>query len=107
MATFGAGLMRCMCVSLWLAALPLGSVADAADFYKDRTITFIIGSARGGGYDTYGRLVASHLGRHIGGSRQLSRRTCRERAASGPRTISTTLHQKMAPRLAWWMKPFS
>jgi tripartite-type tricarboxylate transporter receptor subunit TctC len=67
MATFGAGLMRCMCVSLWLAALPLGSVADAADFYKDRTITFIIGSAPGGGYDTYGRLVASHLGRHIGG----------------------------------------
>ncbi len=48
MATFGAGLMRCMCVSLWLAALPLGSVADAADFYKGRTITFVIGSAPAG-----------------------------------------------------------
>jgi tripartite-type tricarboxylate transporter receptor subunit TctC len=67
MATFGAGLMRRMSVSLWLAALPLGSVADGADYYKDRTISFIIGSAPGGGYDTYGRLVASHLGRHIGG----------------------------------------
>ena len=67
MTHFTAGLMRRICVSLSLAVLPLGSVADAADFYKDRTITFIIGSAPGGGYDTYSRLVASHLGRHIGG----------------------------------------
>jgi tripartite-type tricarboxylate transporter receptor subunit TctC len=56
-----------ICMSLWLAVLLLSSVADAADFYQDRTITFIIGSAPGGGYDTYSRLVASHLGRHIGG----------------------------------------
>lgn len=57
--------MRCICASLWLAVLPLSAVAD--DFYKDRTLTFIIGSAPGGGYDAYSRLVASHLGRHIGG----------------------------------------
>jgi tripartite-type tricarboxylate transporter receptor subunit TctC len=61
------GLMRRICMSLWLTVSPLGSVAGAADFYKDRTITFIIGSAPGGGYDAYSRLVASHLGRHIGG----------------------------------------
>jgi tripartite-type tricarboxylate transporter receptor subunit TctC len=67
MTTFAAELMRCMCVSLLLAALPLGSVAEAVEFYKDRTITFIIGSAPGGGYDTYSRLIASHLGRHIAG----------------------------------------
>jgi tripartite-type tricarboxylate transporter receptor subunit TctC len=67
MTTFTARLMRRICVSLWPAVLPLGSVADAADFYKDRTIAFIIGSAPGGGYDTYSRLIASHLGRHIGG----------------------------------------
>jgi tripartite-type tricarboxylate transporter receptor subunit TctC len=47
--------------------LPAGRVGQAADFYKDRTITFVIGSAPGGGYDTYSRLVASHLGRHIAG----------------------------------------
>src|SRR5215470_15929140 len=69
MIHFAAGLMRLrrVCVSLWIAVLPLSSVADAADFYKDRTITFIIGSAPGGGYDTYSRVVASHLRRHIGG----------------------------------------
>jgi tripartite-type tricarboxylate transporter receptor subunit TctC len=67
MIRFAGGLMRRICVSLCLAALPLSSVADADDFYKDRTVTFIIGSAPGGGYDAYSRLVASHLGRHIGG----------------------------------------
>src|SRR6266853_4563624 len=67
MTHFAAGLMLRIWVSLWLAMLPLAPVADAADFYKDRTITFIIGSAPGGGYDTYSRLIASHLGRQIGG----------------------------------------
>src|SRR5215470_262616 len=67
MTHFAAGLMLCIWVSLWLAVLPLGPVAHAAEFYKDRIITFIIGSATGGGYDTYSRLIASHLGRHIGG----------------------------------------
>lgn len=61
------GLMRRLSAALWLAVLPLGAVAHAADFYKDQTITFIIGSAPGGGYDTYSRLVASHLGQHIAG----------------------------------------
>jgi tripartite-type tricarboxylate transporter receptor subunit TctC len=65
MTHYPGGLMRRLCVSLCLAVLPLSSVAD--DFYRDRTITFIIGSAPGGGYDAYSRLVASHLGRHIGG----------------------------------------
>src|SRR5262245_7624056 len=56
----------------WLAALtallPMNAGAAAPDgFYKGRSITFIIGSAAGGGYDTYGRLLASHLGEHLEG----------------------------------------
>src|SRR5262249_10535978 len=39
MTHLAAGLMRRICASLWLAVLPLGAVADAAEFYKDRTIT--------------------------------------------------------------------
>jgi tripartite-type tricarboxylate transporter receptor subunit TctC len=62
-----ARLMRPICMSLWLTAAPLGASADAADFYKDRTINFIIGSSPGGGYDTYSRLVAGHLARHLAG----------------------------------------
>jgi len=38
-----------------------------ADFYKGRQISLVIGSSAGGGYDTYARLLARHLGRHIPG----------------------------------------
>lgn len=41
--------------------------AAAADFYKDKPITIVVGSAAGGGYDAYSRLLARHLGDHIPG----------------------------------------
>ena len=41
--------------------------AHAADYYAGKTITFIIGSAPGGGYDIYGRTVGRHLSKHIPG----------------------------------------
>ena len=37
-------------------------------FYKGRQITIVIGSSPGGGYDTYGRLLGRHLGKHIPGA---------------------------------------
>ena len=51
-----------------LALLPLNGAIAADAFYKNKPITFIIGSAPGGGYDTYSRLIASHLGRHLDGN---------------------------------------
>jgi tripartite-type tricarboxylate transporter receptor subunit TctC len=60
-------------VKLWaalvLAALLSASVAQAADdpFYRSKTISLIVGSNTSGGYDTYGRLLARHLGKHIAG----------------------------------------
>src|SRR5918998_391227 len=41
---------------------------DAAAFFKGKTVTINIGSSTGGGLDTYGRLVARHLGKHIPGN---------------------------------------
>jgi tripartite-type tricarboxylate transporter receptor subunit TctC len=49
-----------------LALSPVGAFAAEA-FYKGKTITFIINTAVGGGYDTYSRLLASHMGRHLAG----------------------------------------
>ena len=40
----------------------------AADFYKGRQMTLIVGSTTGGGYDTQARLVARHIGKHIPGN---------------------------------------
>ncbi len=61
------GASRSLCVLAWLAALSIGPAAAADDFYKGKTVAFIIGSAPGGGYDLYSRLVAGHIGRHLAG----------------------------------------
>ena len=37
-------------------------------FYRGRQITMLIATSPGGGYDTYGRLLGRHLGRHIPGT---------------------------------------
>lgn len=42
--------------------------ADAIeDFYRGRTVKFVVGSNTGGSYDTYSRLLAAHIGKHIPG----------------------------------------
>jgi tripartite-type tricarboxylate transporter receptor subunit TctC len=41
--------------------------ARADDFYKGKTIRFIVGFAAGGGFDTYTRMIARHIGKHIPG----------------------------------------
>src|SRR5262245_62321579 len=57
--------------TLVVLATMLPSVAhaqDAAEFYRGKTVNLIAGFNPGGGADTYARLVARHLGRHIAGS---------------------------------------
>jgi tripartite-type tricarboxylate transporter receptor subunit TctC len=39
----------------------------AEDFYKGKSIRFIVGQAAGGGYDTYVRTIARHISKHIPG----------------------------------------
>src|SRR5580700_690189 len=57
------------------AALPLATVLFAlapacADepFYKGKSISLVIASNTSGGYDTYGRLLARHLPKHLAGN---------------------------------------
>ena len=54
-------------VGLALLAFTIRNVA-ADEFYKGKTIRFIVGYAPGGGYDTYTRAVARHISRHIPGN---------------------------------------
>ncbi len=53
--------------ALLSAATALPAAVHAEDFYKGKTVNFFIGSAAGGGYDTYSRLIANHIGRHLPG----------------------------------------
>jgi tripartite-type tricarboxylate transporter receptor subunit TctC len=61
----GRLLTRCVLAATGLV-LALSS-APADDFYKGKSISLVIATATGGGYDTYARLIARHLGRHIPG----------------------------------------
>jgi tripartite-type tricarboxylate transporter receptor subunit TctC len=49
------------------ASLP-AAAQSAADFYRGRTITFLIGYPTGNGYDAYSRLLIRHMPRHIPGN---------------------------------------
>ncbi len=44
------------------------TAAHAQQDFAGKTIRLYIGTGPGGGYDTYGRLVARHIGRHIPGN---------------------------------------
>ena len=54
-------------LAAWLAA-PAVSADPIADFYRGRTVTFIIGSGEAGTYDLGGRLIARYLARYIPGN---------------------------------------
>ncbi len=43
-------------------------VLAQTNFYEGKTIRFIVGFSAGGGYDTYTRLIARHLGKHVPGN---------------------------------------
>jgi len=50
-------------------AFALGALNPALgeEFYKGKRIRIIVGSTPGGGFDTYARLIARHLGKYIPG----------------------------------------
>ena len=48
-------------------ALMSGPAWSVADFFKGKTIRFIVGHAPGGGYDTYTRTTARHIIKHFPG----------------------------------------
>ena len=53
------------------AGLTLGQTADAQDgaaFYKGKTVTYVVATGAGGGYDFYGRLVARGMEKYLPGS---------------------------------------
>jgi tripartite-type tricarboxylate transporter receptor subunit TctC len=55
-----------VCAAL-VAFGPLSSVSGE-EFFKGKTIRLIVGFSPGGGFDTYTRLIARHLGRHVPGN---------------------------------------
>ena len=50
-----------------LLAFP-AAAQTGAEFYKGKTVTYIVATAPGGGYDLYGRLVAEFMQKYLPGS---------------------------------------
>ena len=71
---------RCLPLLLVVVTAGIGSTAcraqsspppqpsALADAYRGRTVTLIVSSSPGGGYDTLSRMIAKHIGRHIAGT---------------------------------------
>ena len=56
-------------IGLFAALATVAVKAQPADteFFRGKTITVVVGTPPGGGYDAYARLMAAHIGRHIPG----------------------------------------
>jgi len=59
------GLALCLA---WLAAGQPVRAQTVEQFYRGKTVKFIVGSNTGGSYDTYSRLLAQFIGKHIPGN---------------------------------------
>jgi tripartite-type tricarboxylate transporter receptor subunit TctC len=62
--------MRILAVAItavFAAAAP-ARADDVAAFYKGKQMRFVVGSAAGGGYDLFARIVARHIGQYIPGN---------------------------------------
>ena len=66
-------MIRALFLSLALLALAScwreAPATDAAGFFNGKTITYIVSTRAGGGYDTYARAITKYMARHIPGAR--------------------------------------
>jgi len=61
-------MLRIVCALIALIGFaPAANGAGAEDFFKGKSIRIVVGFSAGGGFDTYARTLARHLGRHIAG----------------------------------------
>lgn len=56
-----------MCTATCLTISPASANTAIADFYKGRTVTIVVGSDSGGGYDLTARALSRHMARFIPG----------------------------------------
>lgn len=62
------GLILLVILALVLASAPALQAAPDYEFYKGKTLTYIITTKPGGGYDAYGRLIGKYIQKHMPGT---------------------------------------
>jgi len=59
---------RWFCLLLAVLMTAPAQAQDLAAFWRGKTITIIVGSSAGGGYDAYARMLGRYLGKHVPGN---------------------------------------
>jgi len=49
-----------------------GQAQSVADFYRNKTLSIIVGGSAGGGFDTLARAIGRHIGKHIPGNPEIT-----------------------------------
>src|SRR6187399_2887180 len=57
-----------MLAAVMVLATGTAQAQTGADFFKGKTVTYIVSTGPGGGYDLYGRLVAEFMQKYLPGS---------------------------------------
>ena len=80
----------CAFIALAIAAAgaPRAHAADA-EFFRGKTVTYIVSAGAGGGYDAYGRLLTRHLPKYMPGTRFVVRNVPGAGHIIGANTIYT------------------
>ena len=60
-------MLRTLLVGMAAAVALAGSAMaqEGADFFKGKTMTYIVATSPGGGYDTYARLIAKYMEKYL------------------------------------------
>jgi tripartite-type tricarboxylate transporter receptor subunit TctC len=66
----------------------------ADDFFKGKTIRFVVGFSPGGGFDTYTRFIARHFGKHVPGN---PRTVVQNRTGAGSMIAANYIYAKARP----------
>ncbi len=82
--------------ALLLVSAPRWAEAASADqdFYKGKTIRVVVGFAAGGGFDTYARILARHMPKHIASNPTM---IVDNMAGAGSRLAANYLYKASAP----------
>jgi len=60
--------LRYLIAVLSILTFTVAATQAQESYYKGKTIRIIVGASAGGGYDTYSRTIARHMGKHVPGN---------------------------------------
>lgn len=66
-------LKRLLAIVLAVLLVPVSASAASNDMFRGKTITYIVATTAGGGYDTYGRMISRYMPKYLPGARVIVR----------------------------------